>query len=160
MGSAYGIEGTLKSKIMGDIDSVINEIFRDYFGVSVIADGPVRLADSREGCLCEVNMRQEGVDMLLCFNFDSDLLHRLVDEVYGGSLVQDSDPYKDAACEIANIVCCRVKAVLNENGFSLDMDLPYSVEKGKEDINYKDSINMYFSVNDGSGFFVDLFTSG
>ena len=97
--------------------------------------------------------------MLLCFNFDSDLLHHLVDGAYGGDSSQNSDSYKDAACEIANIVCCRVKSVLNEHGYSLSMDLPYSVEKDGKNINYKDSINMYFSVNDGSGFFVDLFTS-
>lgn len=152
------IDSGLKGKIMGNINSVVNEVFTNYFGVNVSADDQNDLPSAR-GCLCQVHMKQEGVNMFLCFNFDANLLCSLVDGAYGEE-AKDPEPYKDAACEIANIVCCRVKAMLNDNGYKLNMEIPYPVDDNKKDaIQYKDSIKMHFSVDNNVGFFVDLLAS-
>lgn len=152
------LDSGLKGKIMGNIQSVVNEVFTNYFGVNARADNQNELTAAK-GCLCQVHMKQEGVNMFLCFNFDANLLCSLVDGAYGEE-VKDPEPYKDAACEIANIVCCRVKAMLNDNGYKLNMDIPYSIDNNKKDsIQYKDSIKMHFSVDNNVGFFVDLLAS-
>ncbi len=152
------MDSGLKGKIMGNIQSVVNEVFTNYFGVNARADNQNELTATK-GCLCQVHMKQEGVNMFLCFNFDANLLCSLVDGAYGEE-VKDPEPYKDAACEIANIVCCRVKAMLNDNGYKLNMEIPYPIDDSKKDsIQYKDSIKMHFSVDNNVGFFVDLLAS-
>ena len=153
------MDSELKDKIIGNINSVVNEVFTNYFGVNVSPDNKNALPT--KGCLCQVHMKQEGVNMFLCFNFDANLLCSLVDGAYGdGEVIKNPEPYKDAACEIANIVCCRVKAMLNDNGYKLNMEIPYPTDSSKRDsIQYKDSINMHYSVNNKVGFSVDLLAS-
>lgn len=150
---------SLKDKIMGNINAVVNEVFTNYFGISVRADNKSEIAGVKS-CLCQVHLKQDGVNMFVCFNFDASLLCSLVDETYSGEIIKNAEPYKDAACEIANIVCCRVKAMLNDNGYKLDMDIPAPIDLNrKNSIQYKDVITMHFSTNNDSGFFVDLFAS-
>jgi len=153
------IENAIKEKIIGSINVVLNEVFSNYFGVNVQADNRKQPDnfESDKRCLCQVHMQQEDVNMLMRFNFDANLLYRLVDETYNGEPVSDISPYNDAACEIANIVCCRVKAILNKSGYNLDMDLPHTIENNKL-LNMSQAIQMYFSVGNSEGFFIDLLT--
>lgn len=155
-------ESIIKNKIIGSIDLVIREVFSNYFGVSVFADDAADAnlsLDGKEVCLCQVHMKQDGINMFLCFSFDANLLYRLVDEAYGGEAIADLEPYNDAACEIANVVCCRVKSILNENGYHLNMEIPYTGDETNKFVNLCDAVNLHFSANDGGGFFVNLFTS-
>ncbi len=158
MHNPIAIDPSLKNKVVGSMELVIREVFNNYFGVSVNADNEKITNESGKYCLCEVRMQQEGMDMFMCFHFDADLLYKLVDETYSGEAIHDLTPYNDAACEIANIVCCRIKAVLNGNGYKFNMDIPQPIENSDKFKNLPDEINMHFSTSNGNGFFINLFS--
>lgn len=158
MYKSFKIENDLKIKITSSIEQVVRDVFNNYFGINVSSDNISSIPDNHKSCLCQARIFQEGIDMFLCFNFDANLLYGLVDENYAGEEIKDMTPYNDAGCEIVNIVCCRIKSILNGNGYRLNMDIPYAVSGDK---NFGDSINaisLHFSTSNGSGFFVNLFT--
>lgn len=154
------IEASLKNKMVGSIELVVKEIFRNYFGVEVNSSGSsgeAGLSDN-SGCLCQVQLQQEDINIFLCFNFDVELLYSLVEQAYSGDDIKDPESYQDAACEIANIICCKVKSILNDSGYRLNMDLPRAVVEHKKLINSHDDVNMHFSVEGNRGFFVNLYS--
>lgn len=155
------IDDALKNKLFGSMDLVVQDVFNNYFGVSVKVNNSYDATESatdRKNCLCEVKMEQTGIDIFLCFDFDAELLFRLVDETYAGEVINDLAPYNDAACEIANIVCCRIKSILNGNGYKFDMSIPKSIDNNDKFNGVPYTLNMRFSDASGSGLFVSLFT--
>lgn len=79
------------------------------------------------------------------FAFDRAMLMMLMSKFYPPEVLEAEKPFEDSACEIANIVCNRVKSYLNEQGFNLVMHLP-SVERGKVDDKGK-IVNLNFTLN-------------
>jgi hypothetical protein len=154
------ISKDLKDKIAENVEGIIHQIFSSYFGVDVVVDDAKSSEDKSNTCLCQVHMQQKDMDMFLRFNFDKSLLARLVEDAYSSDGEADTmAAYNDAACEIANIVCCKVKALLNGNGYNLDMDIPKSIDSVKKIANHCDALNLHFSVDSGDGFCVILVTT-
>lgn len=155
------IEDALRNKIFGSMELVVSEVFINYFGAEIKSNTSPpskEEASNKKKCMCEVKMEHGNIEMFVCFDFDADLLFRLVDETYAGEDVSDLKPYSDAACEIANIVCCRIKSILNGNGYKFDMKIPEPVDNQDKfnDIPY--TLNMRFLATTGGGFVVNLYT--
>ena len=72
----------------------------------------------------------EGIETLkFCFVFQNAFLQELLNQIYPeGSVTKDTfeELGKDTACEIVNIICNKIKAFLNKNGFYSIMNLPYA----------------------------------
>jgi CheY-specific phosphatase CheX len=153
------ISSQLKQRVMNTIDAVISETFNNYFSVSIAPQHTNNSNFTDKNILCQVKMHQDNVVAFLYFAFDEEKLHALINSVYGDDMDHPQTVYIDAACEIANIVCCKVKALLNDNGYKFDMDIPYALNQQSCIADISDTIHMCFTINNDAALLVDLFTA-
>ena len=93
----------------------------------------------------------------LRFFFTYELLHPLLLQFYSEKLLQDKLLYQDAACEIVNILCSKIKTFINQYGYQLDLDIPYILSTSKLNEDDTDTaINVYFLLQNEIQFLVDI----
>lgn len=149
----------LKEKVTQVIRNSVISTFNELFQVKVSSE---RRHDhvSKEGELsCRVDLFQDDMEATLRFTFEKELLHTLIMDMYAPETLESQSTYEDAACEIANIVCCRVKAFLNGQGYNMSMKIPYAEKPGHKDTDGNDTVHLSFSLQE-EDFFVDFDMSG
>ena len=78
--------------------------------------------------------------------FERVMLEQLASKVYSKEELQDDRIVKDAASEVTNIVCNKIKAFLNERGFQLTMSLPQEDSPDTPSSSGDPTVNLYFSL--------------
>ncbi|GEM_PF-3586271 len=96
-----------------------------------------------------VNFRQ-GIEVIaLRLVFERAFICSLIQGVYAkkNAKMPDDEMCNDAACELANIICHKIKFFMNSNGFMFFVDLPAPVPANKLADGAADDniINMNFS---------------
>lgn len=78
--------------------------------------------------------------------FDRHLLEDLGSKVYSDEELKDEGVIKDAASEVANVVCNKIKAFLNTRGFQLTMGFPEPDSPELPEKPGETTINLHFSL--------------
>jgi YesN/AraC family two-component response regulator len=78
--------------------------------------------------------------------FDRAMLEQLAAKVYTPEEMKDDRIMKDAASEVTNVVCNKIKAFLNERGFKLNMSLPQEDNPEAAQVASETTVNLYFSL--------------
>lgn len=78
--------------------------------------------------------------------FDRGMLEQLASKVYSAEEMKDDRIMKDAASEVTNVVCNKIKAFLNERGFQLNMSLPQEDTPEPPQTVSETTVNLYFSL--------------
>lgn len=78
--------------------------------------------------------------------FDRTMLEQLASKVYTAEEMKDDRIMKDAASEVTNVVCNKIKAFLNERGFQLNMSLPQEDTPETPQTVSETTVNLYFSL--------------
>lgn len=158
-----------RAKISAVVEETVVETFTTMFGQDVTADGvrKMNVASGHKSVYSAVKLHQGDVHVEFCFHFDFDLLFRVAALLFTPEDLEKSPVHEDVACEIANIVCSKVKAFLNEEGFGTEMGFPYVPEHEENHIvNNPDMVHMHFYYDgahkDGRdvGVVVNFFTDG
>lgn len=78
--------------------------------------------------------------------FDRNLLEDLGSKVYSEEELKSDSVIKDAASEVANVVCNKIKAFLNARGFQLTMGFPEPDHPELPEKPGETTINLHFSL--------------
>lgn len=78
--------------------------------------------------------------------FERHLLEDLGSKVYSEEELKDEGVIKDAASEVANVVCNKIKAFLNARGFQLTMGFPEPDSPELPEKPDETTINLHFSL--------------
>jgi hypothetical protein len=145
----------LRSEISALVsDSVINTI-NVMFEEQIEAVPGDNISDNDNCIAVIVALNQDIFEASMLFTFDHDLIHRLISKVYPDELLKDNFAYEDTACEITNIVCNRVKALVNSCGLELEMELPY-INKLDKPYHFDNKVTSVHFTLDQSSMHVDL----
>jgi hypothetical protein len=72
-----------------------------------------------------VKMNHGTADIDFYFRFDLQLLSMVAAAVFAPEYLKRNPVVEDIGCEVANIVCHKVKAFLNEEGYVTEMGFPF-----------------------------------
>jgi len=124
---------TIKDKMTSGFCAALEETVRNSVKQTLEAMFGCRIDVSRslaentgDAVIASVNFRQ-GIDVItLQLVFERSFIRLLVQEFYAGNAVPVSDDEicNDSACELANIICHKIKFFMNSNGFMFVTDLP------------------------------------
>jgi hypothetical protein len=89
-------------------------------------------------------LRQGDETARLRMLFDRELIQRLVSGFYPAEMLANDAVLQDAACEISNIVCNRVKLYLNTRGLDVALGLPFADSDAPAPGN-DDIVNLHFT---------------
>jgi two-component system chemotaxis response regulator CheY len=141
------------------INTLVKDIFSELFSVEIDIGKEVKLSDIDSGkhLICIGKIFQDNMSISLRFFFTYELLHPLLLQFYSEKLLQDKLLYQDAACEIVNILCSKIKTFINQYGYQLDLDIPYILSTSKLNEDDTDTaINVYFLLQNEIQFLVDI----
>lgn len=149
----------IKRELNPIISNGVRQIFSELFDVSIIPDEKVELYSENE-MVALGRLYLEDFEMVVRFVFDKALLVPLLRQMYSPEFLEDNNVYADAACEIVNILCSQIKALLYKRGFEVNMDIPEIGPQGHK-LNPSESVlNVRFKLNEGDGFLIDLSATG
>lgn len=116
----------LKSQVCDVIRDSVVSVFSCMFNIDVTPlEANARAAHAPTDFICQVILRHDDLRADFHFSFDQHMLEPLVTAMYPPEALKDNFAYEDASCEIANIVCSRVKAFLNSRGYRFSMEIPF-----------------------------------
>lgn len=136
-----------RAKITAVVEDSVVETFTTMFGQDVTAEGvrKMNVAHGRKSVYSAVKLHQGDVHVEFCFHFDFDLLFRVAALLFSAEDLEKTPVHEDVACEIANIVCSKVKAFLNDGGFDTEMGFPYVPGHDENHlVNNPDMVHMHF----------------
>ena len=132
---------------------------RADFGIDAFSRDPDNTVQSEKDLVCQVKLVQDDLQFHIYFRFSHDLLQPIVSNFYPPEISGEPSSYEDAACEIANIVGCNLKAFLNGRGYRLEMRIPFTATNG--DAHDKDAQVLHLCFSAFSEFFsIDLQLTG
>jgi CheY-specific phosphatase CheX len=105
-------------------ESVV-ETFTGMFGqdVSAASRKPPTAPDNVVISCCK--LLQGSVEVDFVFKFDMELLLMAAAGIFTPEYIKNNPVHEDLACEIANIVCAKVKSCLNDEGYDTEMGFPF-----------------------------------
>lgn len=124
------------------VRQAVEETFNAMFCLAVLADTEPFTAPD-EIVLTSVKLNHGSTDLDFLFKFDMRLLLQAAARVFAPEYLKSHPMHQDIAFEIANIVCHRVKAYLNEQGYHTDMGFPF-VPSGPS----QERVHMHFFYRD------------
>lgn len=151
------------SKLVSD---TVVETFTSMFGQPVTAES-LALKTKEEGnqsVYSSIKLHQGSSDIEFCFRFDFDLLLQAAALIFTPEYLKHNPVHEELAREIANIVCSKVKAYLNDRGFSIEMGFPYIPHADENPLlQQHDAVHMHFyydagNAEQGIGVVVNFFT--
>jgi CheY-specific phosphatase CheX len=119
-----------REQISTVVRQAMEETFNTMFKLAVLND-PAPLMAPAEIVMAYVKLNHGETDMDFSFRFDMQLLLQAAASIFRPEYLGAASPHADIACEVANIVCHRVKAYLNEEGCHTDMGFPFVLEPGQ-----------------------------
>lgn len=140
--------GELKDKVTEVIRNSVISTFHELFQVHILSEKRTDHTPRTGELSCRVDLFQEDIEATLRFTFERELLYKLIEDMYPSDVLEDEKTFEDAACEIANIVCCRVKAFLNTQGYNMSMKIPYPEKAGEPQEQSKDAVHLGFSLKE------------
>lgn len=148
----------IKEKMTSDFCAVLEETIRTTVRQTLESMFGCRIDLSRstsgeagDAVIAAVNFRQGIETIKLRLVFERSFIQSLVQGFYTGSqaVIPDEEMCNDAAGELANIICHKIKFFMNSNGFLFFVDLPVTgaeaIATGGEDDNI---LNLNFSMLD------------
>lgn len=132
------------------IQSVV-ETLNSMFGQSVLPAPPQPAVIPDNVVISCVKLNHGVTDVDFCFRFDMQLLLQAASIIFTPEYIKSNPVLEDLACEIANIVCQKVKAYLNDVGYFTDMGFPF-VPKDNQVmlLEQADLVHMHFFYQDKS----------
>ncbi|HYD19030.1 MAG TPA: hypothetical protein VEF76_11175 [Patescibacteria group bacterium] len=126
-------------------DGVV-ETFNSMFGQAITAGDLAEKFQSEKGSVySSIKLHQANVDVEFCFRFDIELLLQAAELIFTRDYLDANPVQNDIACEIANIVCSKVKAYLNEKGFDTEMGFPFIPPADENPLlKNRDMVHMHF----------------
>lgn len=113
----------------GGISEVVShnviDTFNNMFGQEVSADRPPPEVSPGNMVISCVRLTQDNVHADFWFRFEMDLLLQAASALFPPDYIEKNLVHESLACEIANIVCAKVKAFLNEQGYDTEMGFPF-----------------------------------
>jgi CheY-specific phosphatase CheX len=120
------------------------------FDETVVANPDAKKSEETDTIVTAVELKQDVFSANMLFSFDYDLLYILIEKIYPSEVLEDREAFEDTACEITNIVCNRVKAMLNSFGTELEMSFPFVNRDGKIVQLDAEVISLHFSLKDNN----------
>lgn len=155
-----------RAKISQVVEDSVVETFTSMFGQAVTAEGARKMLaePGQNSVYSAVKLHQGDVHVEFCFHFDFNLLLQAAQLIFTQEYLANNPVHEDLACEIANIVCSKVKAYLNDTGFETEMGFPYIPEKDENHLRrHPEMVHMHFfydaggKANKGVGVIVNFF---
>lgn len=154
-----------RSKISQVVSESVVETFNTMFGQSITAGDALGKNPSGRSVYSSIKLHQGDVHVEFCFRFDLDLLLRAALLIFTREYLDKNPVHDDIACEIANIVCSKVKAFLNDGGYDTEMGFPF-IPKPDENplLKNEEAVHMHFYYDQerdrqGVGVVVNFFTA-
>jgi CheY-specific phosphatase CheX len=134
-----------KQQIAAIVRQMTEEVFNTMFSNPLMADDKSRFSEFKDVVISQVKLNHGPTDINFYFKFDMQLLLQIGMKMFSEEYLRDNPIYEDLACEVANIVCAKVKAYLNEEGYHTEMSFPF-IPKGADEGAHKDAdfVNVYF----------------
>ncbi|MDE1152449.1 MAG: hypothetical protein PW788_07925 [Micavibrio sp.] len=161
--------GDERTQISELVSATVVETFTNMFGQSVTADALARKmqqSPESKSVYSSVKLHHGKTHVEFCFRFDFDLLLQAAALIFSADYLANNPVHEDLACEIANIVCSKVKAYLNDRGYDTEMGFPY-IPKPNENplLQQQDTVHMHFYYDSakaqrGVGVVVNFFEDG
>jgi CheY-specific phosphatase CheX len=129
-------------------NSVI-ETFNTMFGQAVSRSLKEPLTAPNNIVLSCIKLIQGRTHVDFVFRFDMHLLLQAAALIFTPEYIENNPVHEDLACEIANIVCAKVKSSLNEEGYEIEMGFPF-VPKADEaaKLAREEIVHMHFFYRD------------
>lgn len=124
-------------------ESVV-ETIEVMFGQKITVDEIFAVLPDQRVIAANMLLKQGHDSARLRMLFDRNLVLRLVSGFYPREMLENDGVLQDAACEIANIVCNRVKLYLNSKGLNISLGIPYADSDDAAQSDH-DIINLHFS---------------
>lgn len=114
------------------VRQAVEEAFNTMLQQAVLAgrNAPAREQDLHEVVIVSVQLNHGTTNIDFNFKFDMQLLMQAALLVFTPEYIKNNAIHEDIGCEIVNIVCHKVKAYLNEEGYFTEMGFPYVPEPG------------------------------
>jgi hypothetical protein len=115
------------------VRQAVEEAFNTMLQQPVLAGltAPKSGRDLKEVVLVSVKLNHGPTMIDFHFKFDMQLLMQAALLVFTADYIKNNAIHEDIGCEIVNIVCHKVKAYLNEEGYFTEMGFPYIPESGE-----------------------------
>ncbi len=114
-----------RGRIADVVAESVVETFTGMFGqeVSAAARKPPAAPDNVVMSCVKLLQGRSSLDFV--FRFDMELLLMAAAGIFTPEYIKNNPVYEDLACEIANIVCAKVKTYLNDEGYETEMGFPF-----------------------------------
>jgi CheY-specific phosphatase CheX len=101
------------------------ETFNNMFGQDVSAGSRKPPVSPDNVVISCVKMLQGRSSLDFVFRFEMLLLLQAAGMIFTKEYIAQNPVHEDLACEIANIVCAKVKTYLNDEGYETEMGFPF-----------------------------------
>ena len=137
-------------KLIADtVVQAIEEVFNAMFRQPVLAGKATSFPDPNNVVLTRVKLHHGDTDLEFSFAFDMRLLFQIAEFVFTPEYIKSHTVHEDLAAEIADIVCHKVKALLNEEGIHTEMSMPFIPAPGQDGLPEKgEFVQMHFFYRD------------
>lgn len=134
-----------KQQIAAIVRQMTEEVFKTMFSNPLMSDEKSKFSEFKDVVISQVKLNHGPTDINFYFRFDMQLLLQIGIKMFSQDYLRDNSVYEELACETANIVCAKVKAYLNEEGYHTEMSFPV-ISKGEDMPPPKDAdfVNVYF----------------
>jgi hypothetical protein len=118
-------------KVRGEVADLVSrtvvDTFQTMFGQSVQGHDLCVQDDAlkNSSVYAAIRLHQGDESLEFCFRFDFNLLLQAARLIFSKDYLDATPVHEELASEIANIVCSKVKAFLNEMGFETEMGFPF-----------------------------------
>lgn len=152
-----------REKISKVVSESVVETFNTMFGQSVTAEDLGKQFGADKSVYSAIKLQQGEVVLEFCFRFDIQLLLKAASLIFTKEYLEKNPVHEDIACEIANIVCSKVKAFLNDSGYDTEMGFPFIPLPDRNPmLKNTQTVHMHFyydgSEGKGVGVAVNFFT--
>jgi CheY-specific phosphatase CheX len=138
-----------RGEIADVVSASVVETFNAMFGQTILANNREPLSAPNNTVISCVKLVQGRNDLDFCFKFDMNLLLLAASGIFTPEYLESNPVHEDIACEIGNIVCAKVKAYLNANGFHVEMGFPFIPQPHEaEELMKEQDVHMHFFFKD------------
>jgi CheY-specific phosphatase CheX len=153
----------------GGISEVLShnviDTFNSMFGQDVSANRQEPKVPPGNVVVACVRLSQGNAHADFWFRFEMDLLLQAASAIFPADYIAENMVHESLACEIANIVCTKVKAFLNEQGYDTEMGFPFiATSKSSDGLARGADVDLHFFYQDkeqkkGAGVLVNFSVS-
>lgn len=138
-----------RGRIADVVTMSVIETFNSMFGQDVSPGNRKPPVSPDNVVISCVKMLQGRSSLDFVFRFEMLLLLQAAAMIFTKEYIDQNPVHEDLACEIANIVCAKVKTYLNDEGYDTEMGFPF-VPKADEakKLLHDQAVQMHFFYKD------------